>query len=61
MSDRPGLTSLDLTPISASALTAPRMLRGWRWLLSSTLLNTLIALALSITTASHGLGLLGFG
>ena len=61
MSDRPGLTSLDLTPISASALTAPRMLRGWRWLLSSTLLNTLIALALTITTASHGLGLLGFG
>ena len=61
MSDRPGLTSLDLTPISASALTAPRMLRGWRWLLSSTLLNTLIALALTITTGSHGLGLLGFG
>ena len=61
MSDRPGLTSLVLTPIAAPALTAPRMLRGWRWLLSSTLLNTLIALALTITTASHGLGLLSFG
>jgi signal transduction histidine kinase len=61
VSDRPGLTSLVLTPIAAPALTAPWMLRGWRWLLSSTLLNTLIALALTITTASHGLGLLGFG
>ena len=61
MSDRPGLTSLVLTPIAAPALTAPRMLRGWRWLLSSTLLNTLIALALTLTTASHGVGFLGFG
>ncbi|NDE42252.1 MAG: sensor histidine kinase [Betaproteobacteria bacterium] len=37
------------------------MLRGWRWLMASTLLNTLIALALTLTTASHGVGLLGFG
>ncbi|MEI6762276.1 MAG: histidine kinase, partial [Betaproteobacteria bacterium] len=41
--------------------TAPRMLRGWRWLLASALLNTLIALALTLTTASHGVGLGGFG
>ena len=61
MIHRPGPDSLDLTPISASALTAPRMLRGWRWLLSSTLLNTLIALSLTLTTASHGVGFLGFG
>ena len=61
MSVRPGPDSLDLTPISASALTAPRMLRGWRWLMASTLLNTLIALALTLTTASHGVGFLGFG
>ena len=61
MSHRPGPDSLDSTHISASALTAPRMLRGWRWLLASALLNTLIALALTLTTASHGLGLLGFG
>ena len=37
------------------------MLRGWRWLMASTLLNTLIALALTLTTASHGVGFLGFG
>ena len=37
------------------------MLRGWRWLLASALLNTLIALALTLTTASHGVGLGGFG
>jgi signal transduction histidine kinase len=37
------------------------MLHGWRWLVASTLLNTLIALALTLTTASHGVGLLGFG
>ena len=61
MIHRAGPDSLDLTPISASALTAPRMLRGWRWLMASTLLNTLIALALTLTTASHGVGFLGFG
>ena len=61
MIHRPGPDSLDLPPISASALTAPRMLRGWRWLMASTLLNTLIALALTLTTASHGVGFLGFG
>jgi signal transduction histidine kinase len=50
VSDRPG-----------PALTAPRMLRGWRWLLASALLNTLIALALTLSTASQGTGLGGFG
>ena len=46
---------------STITATAPRMLRGWRWLMASTLLNTLIALALTLTTASHGVGFLGFG
>jgi signal transduction histidine kinase len=60
VSHPPRPASLVLTPIAAPASTAPRMLRGWRWLLASTLLNTLIALALTLTVASHGLGLLGF-
>ena len=32
----------------AAPPTGPRTLRGWRWLLASALLNTLVALALTL-------------
>lgn len=50
-----------MTAATTITANAPRMLRGWRWLLASALLNTLIALALTLTGASHGGGLRGFG
>lgn len=37
------------------------MLRGWRRLLASAALNTLIALALTLTHSGHGVGLHAFG
>ena len=39
----------------------PRMLRGWRWLLASALLNTMIALALTLGHKGHGIGLHALG
>ena len=39
----------------------PRMLRGWRWLLASALLNTMIALALTLGHKGYGIGLHALG
>ena len=37
------------------------MLRGWRWLMASALLNTTIALALTLGHKGHGIGLQALG
>jgi signal transduction histidine kinase len=39
----------------------PRMLRGWRWLLTSASLNTLIGLALTLADTGHSDGLQSLG
>ena len=46
---------------SVIAANAPRMLRGWRWLLASASLNTMIALALTLGHKGQGIGLHALG
>ena len=45
----------------AAPPTELRLLRGWRWLLASALLNTLVALALTLAGTGHDDGLYAFG